>query len=233
MQLDHVMAASLHIGRNGVEPRLVEPGIAHARHQESMHRCIVALQQQILGQAPDLYQTLIEGTHRAIEPADQHAIGCRIERGPQLGQQGFQPAFCGLSGTAIDHGHQQRSPARRQRKGRHPALHGDELPVSAQQAGHGMNAQGHCLFAVGPEALVLGRCRQTLDGQARQLLARHAHQRGGTQIGEQDGASARIHKPDGLLQPIKGGLPENILRTDVDVHNPASTAAGLTALSKK
>ena len=45
--------------------------------------------------------------------------------------------------------------------------------------------------------------------------------------------SARTTDPkaalDGFLQPIKGCLPQNILRTAASVHNPAWTAAGATA----
>ena len=166
-----------------------------------------------------------------MQPTDQHAIGRGIERGTQLGQQGFQVALNRLASAAIDHADQQQLVWPLRVKRHNLALDRHQLAIVPQHAAHGMDAAGQLLGTLGPETVVLRSSSKTLDRCPDQRGTRPPNQLGSTLVGKDNGARARIHQPDGFLQSVECRLPETLLGACAHVLSPATP--WFTALSKK
>ena len=227
-QLDNVGALLHGLTVDGCQALGIEAGVRHLVCHEGVHRRIVALHQQLARQVPQLGQALVECAHTAIQSTHQHAIGGRVQRGTQLGQQCLQLAFSSFLEAAVQHGQKQHlATTLPPWHPPHTTLHRHQAAISTQQTRMGSHALRNHIDRLRPERQLLGRAGQVQHRPPSHGGGRQPSEALGACVGLQDVLAGLIQDPHGLLQAIQP--PE---RLEI-VHAAASSGSGLTARSKK
>ena len=202
-QLNNVGALLHGLAVNGCQALGIETRVRHLVRHEGVHRRIVALDQQLARQVPELGQALVECTHTAIQSTHQHAIGGRVQRGTQLGQQCLQLALSGLLEAAVKHGQQQhRATTLPPWHTPDTTLHRHQAAISTQQTGVGSHALRNHIDRLRPERQLLGRTGQVQHRPPSHGGGRQPGEALGACIGLQDVMAGLIQEPHGLLQAI-------------------------------
>jgi hypothetical protein len=218
-------------------PALVAFGVDDAAPHPVGHGAVVALDQQRFRHAPHLRKSPIEGRDASGEVGHQDAVGGRLERGLQLGQQRFAFLLLLLLGRAIAYGHQQVGGGAARPDGADAARDMQQMARRIDEHRVGRQAGVAAGTHIVPIGEVFWRGNRQAGADALQPLGFHAEQIQRALIRAQDLLRTGVNQPGRIWHGMQQVAPMRLrVRAGFLSHAASSWAGqsrGASAGSKK
>ena len=198
---------------------MVAFGVDNPPGDPDEHAGVVALHQQLFRQIPKLGKTPIEAANAAIHVHDENAVGCRLQRRAQLGDDALQLLFGVALLTAINHRHQEAGRALVKLQQAGAAFDLPDFAIGATQQGLGADCPRSTSGDIFPKEQILRSRSEINDRPSNLRVAREAQEIFGSTI---DGDNAQIdcvHQPDRFENAFDQHLrhSRNHVGSDLDV----------------
>ena len=232
-QMQHIACLVHGVPREHAQALAVGRRVLYQRLHMCGDRCVIALNQQALGQLPYPCPGVVERTNAALQVTAEHSIDCCVQGGAQLRNLPQQYTFRRFLARTIAHRHEQQilRPFATQR--RDTAIHRNQLiATDTLNAGARRDPEREILRTLAPENLVFRRTREFQHQSAYHGLGLAPHQSACSCIGMDDAQRRAMHQPCRQVQGIRHGPPADLVKLRSHATPSCAASAGCTRSKK-